>query len=74
MIITATIFLGLRRNILGFSRDTDSAIRRIIRTALLTAFFPTLFCICGAVLSIIWPTDDMAHDVLFIAFQIPLST
>lgn len=73
--ITTCLILGMRRAILGFNENTDNAIRRMMRTSMLTASWTALFGVVGALLSVVFPpsSNTTLGDSLF-SFEIPLSS
>ncbi len=70
--LSATLFLSLRKH-LELSENGDTAIRRILHTAALTASYTTLFAVLGAFMSVVFPQDNLTTvDILF-AFDLPLA-
>lgn len=72
--LSATLILALRRHVLGFSRATDSAIRRLMRTAATTASYTAVFAAAAAGLSVAWPSSSLTGASTFLAFSIPGSS
>lgn len=72
--ISSTLILSVRRHILGFNASTDSAIRRLVRTAAWSASYTTLCAVAAAALSVAWPVADARGANVFLAFAIPLTS
>ena len=70
--LSATLYLSLRKH-LELSENGDTAIRRIMHTAALTASYTTFFAVVGAFMSVVFPQDNLTTvDILF-AFDLPLA-
>jgi len=70
--LSATLFLSIRKH-LALSENGDTAIRRIMRTAALTASYTTVCAVIGALLSVVFPqTNLVTVDVLFV-WDLPLA-
>ncbi|KAK4050727.1 hypothetical protein OIO90_004949 [Microbotryomycetes sp. JL221] len=51
IVVTGCLVFILRKNIHGFNKNTDSIMRQLIKLAIETASYTTIFAICAAVLS-----------------------
>ncbi|KAI5479417.1 hypothetical protein MNV49_003561 [Pseudohyphozyma bogoriensis] len=74
VIITVALVFSLRRHIVGFNQNTDSALRKIISLSMRTAFFTSLIGILGAVFSTSFPATQVSTINALFAFTYPLGS
>lgn len=71
--VTVTLWLTMRKHVLGFNPATDHALRRIMRLAARTAAYTSIFGVAGAMLAVCVKQEQMSDivDAPF-AFDLPL--
>ncbi|KAK4050845.1 hypothetical protein OIV83_003267 [Microbotryomycetes sp. JL201] len=72
IVVTLCLVYILRSHMHGFNRTTDSIMRQLIKLAIETASYTTIFAICAAVLSFAF-TDGSTLSNSALAFYLPLS-
>ncbi|KAM0790846.1 hypothetical protein ACM66B_004690 [Microbotryomycetes sp. NB124-2] len=72
IVVTVCLVFILRSHMHGFNRTTDSIMRQLIKLAIETASYTTIFAICAAVLSFSF-TDGSTLSNSALAFYLPLS-
>lgn len=68
--LSATLYLSIRKH-LDMSENGDTAIRRIMHTAALTASYTTLFAVLGAFMSVVFPQTNLV-TVDIVSYELPL--
>lgn len=64
--LSATLYLSIRKH-LFLSENGDTAIRRIMHTAALTASYTSVFAVLGALMSVVFPQSNLVTvDILFV--------
>lgn len=72
LVVTGLLISGMRAHVLGFNASTDHAIKRVMRTAMLTATPTALFGIVGALLATVFPQSQASTANAVFAFDCPL--